>query len=214
MVRVRFPGLFALIGVTSLSVALGCGETTLPTGNPPPGQGPGPGPGPGPGVPPELPPANPTTVLIVDNVDSENGGQSQPNYTGFAFWDVVSGCVDLHGPGGVDPLPGNGLYIDMDGTCNSAGTLESKETFQLHPADWRLEMVVAGNSQVTDTDSMRISVGTGNSWMLTLDDTVSFAQRDYNFTLADSTAAKIRLEHYGGDEQGILIDALRLRYIE
>jgi len=210
MIRNRFPGFLALIAVASLPLAMGCGETALPTQNPPPG----PGPGPGPGAPPELPPADPTTVLIVDDVDSENGGTSESNFTDFDFWTVIEGCVDLHGPGGVDPVPGNGLYIDMDGTCNNAGTLESKETFELHPADWRLEMIVAGNSQVTDTDSMLITVGTGNQWMMTLDDTASFQQIDYNFTLADSASATIMLEHYGSDEQGILIDAVRLRYIE
>ena len=211
MIRNRFSGLFALLAVASLFFTLGCGNTQLPTQNPPP---PAPGPGPGPGDPPELPPAPPTTVLIVDDVDSENNGQSQPNYTNFAFWNVVDGCVDLHGPGGVNPRPGNGLYIDMDGTCNDAGTLVSKQTFQLHPANWRLELVVAGNSQVSGRDTMLISVGPGNEWMLALDDTVSFALVNYNFTLADSLAAKIRLEHFGNDEQGILIDALRLRYIE
>jgi hypothetical protein len=153
-------------------------------------------------------------VLIVDDVDAENGGTSEANYTGFDFWNVVDGCVDLHGPGGVDPVPGNGLYIDMDGTCNDAGILESQETFEMHPADWRLEMIVAGNSQVTGTDSMRVSVGSGNVWMLTLDDTASFRQIDYDFTLSDSTSAIIRLEHFGTDEQGILVDAVRLRFLE
>jgi hypothetical protein len=32
-----------------------------------------------------------------------------------------------------------------------------------------------------------------------------------NFTATEATSGKIRLEHRGGDEQGILIDAIRLR---
>jgi hypothetical protein len=207
MIRKRTPLLLSILAGVAVATA-GCGDTALPTNtNPPP-------PDPGPGTPPELPPAPPQTISIIDDVDGENGGVSQPNYTNFKFWNVVSGCVDLHGPGGVNPRPGNGLYIDMDGTCQAAGTLESKETFDLHPADWRLEIVMAGNSQNQSPDTMVISVGSVFQRTVVLAADEDFALFEYNFTLADSAAAKIRLEHSGSDEQGILIDALQLRFIE
>lgn len=207
---IRKLPILLMLGVGAvLATATGCGDTILPTN-------PGPGPGPGPGTPPELPPADPATVVIEDDVDAENGGQSQPNYTNFRFWDVVVPCVDLHGPGGVNPRPGNGLYIDLDGTCASAGTIESKQTFELHPAAWRLEIIAAGNSQeeASGPDSVKITVGAENEWMLVLDWDDDFAQFDYNFTLADSLATKVRLEHFGNDQQGILIDAVRLRFLK
>jgi hypothetical protein len=38
-----------------------------------------------------------------------------------------------------------------------------------------------------------------------------FAIRGYDFTVGTATSGKVRLSHNGGDDQGILIDAVRLR---
>ena len=73
----------------------------------------------------------------------------RPTIHGFReLWDVARLCVDLHGPGSIDPMPGNGLYIDMDGSFvprrvgwNSAGRLESKETSACNPGTYKLELV-------------------------------------------------------------------------
>ncbi len=55
------------------------------------------------------------------------------NYAGFANWDVLDGFVDLIGNGFFDLLPGNGLYVDLDGSTGDAGKLISKTTFTLDP---------------------------------------------------------------------------------
>ena len=38
-------------------------------------------------------------TIFEDNFDSENGGNYQLNYSGFANWDVTDGTVDLIGEG-------------------------------------------------------------------------------------------------------------------
>lgn len=167
----------------------------------------------GPGDPgdPRFPDVPPGTVVFLDDVDSENGGEAVANYTGWSKWNVVAGCVDLHGPGEVDPLPGNGLYADLDGSCASAGTLESKAELNLGPGDYVLEFIMAGNNQAAGSDAMTITVGPAFQAEVVLDWQEPFELRTHRFTVSSATSGRIRLAHAGGDDQGILIDAVRLR---
>jgi hypothetical protein len=160
---------------------------------------------------PTLPPVAPGSVILLDDLDNENGGNPEQNYTGFALWTVVRGCVDLHGPGSIDPLPGNGLYIDMDGSCDLAGRLESKKTFTLDPGTYILEIVMAGNNQNAPTDMMTMSFGTVFSETVTVLEDQPFDISPFTFSVSSSTSGKLVLDHAGGDNQGILIDVVRLR---
>lgn len=162
---------------------------------------------------PEFPEVPPAAQIFTDDIDSENGGEGVLNYTGWANWNVVDGCVDLHGPGSMNPLPGFGVYIDMDGSCpvEGAGTMESKQTFDLAAGDYTLEFLMAGNNQAAGVDTLDVSVGTALTGQFVLDWEEPLEVRGLDFTVVDATTGKIRLEHRGADEQGILIDAIRLR---
>jgi len=181
-----------------------CGSDSTGPGG---GGGGGGGGGEGPSFP-EIPAA---AQIFTDDIDSENGGVGQQNYVGWANWNVVEGCVDLHGPGSLNPLPGNGVYMDLDGSCANAGTIETKQTFDLAPGDYTLEFLMAGNNQQAGSDTLDVSVGTAGPGRFILDRDAPLALRGVDFTVATTTSGKIRLEHQGGDEQGILIDAVRLR---
>ena len=74
-------------------------------------------------------------TLLEDNFDAENSGTGTLNYSGLANWDVTDGSVDLIGNGFFDYLPGNGLYLDLDGSTGNAGKLESKTTYSFNPGD-------------------------------------------------------------------------------
>ena len=76
-----------------------------------------------------------TMTLLEDNFDNENGGMGQTNFSTFTNWNVTNGSVDLLGNGFVDFYPGNGLYLDLDGSTSHAGRLESKNTFSFNPND-------------------------------------------------------------------------------
>src|ERR1700722_6621813 len=67
-----------------------------------------------------------SSVVFSDSFNTENGGVPTLNYFGFANWTVPVGSVDLIGNGFFDLLPGNGLYVDMDGSTDQAGSLLSK----------------------------------------------------------------------------------------
>lgn len=202
---VTFRG--GLLVFAALAFAACGSDSTGPGGGGDGGGGGGGGGGEGPSFP-EIPPA---TQIFTDDIDSENGGVGEQNYVGWANWNVVEGCVDLHGPGSLNPLPGNGVYMDLDGSCANAGTMESKQTFDLAPGDYTLEFLMAGNNQEAGADTLDVSVGTAGSGRFVLDWNAPLAVRGVDFTVTTATSGKIRLEHQGVDEQGTLIDAVRLR---
>jgi len=159
---------------------------------------------------PVLPPVPPGAVILQDDMDDENNGVARTNYTGFENWNVTRPCVDLHGPGSIDPVPGNGLYIDMDGSCASAGRMESKQNYELVAGSYNFELVIAGNNQNGPTDTMTISIGNVFSTTLVVPEDQGFIIREFTFNVASDTNARIIMDHAGGDQQGILIDAIRL----
>jgi hypothetical protein len=158
---------------------------------------------------PILPPIPPGAVLLQDDMDDENNGVAKTNYTGFENWNVTRECVDLHGPGSIDPMPGNGLYIDMDGSCDSAGRMESKEVFTLEVKTYKLEMVIGGNNQDAPTDNMTITLGAWSE-TITVPEDEPFNIRTFTIPVSAATNARLILDHAGADMQGILIDAIRL----
>jgi len=160
---------------------------------------------------PDLPPVPAATIVIEDDIDDENGGVAAKNVQSLSNWNVVRECIDLHGPGSTNPLPGNGLYIDMDGSCAQAGRIESKATFNLDPGSYKFELVLAGNNQGHPTDTMTVTVGSAYSNTIIIAESEPFNLHTYTFNVPAATSAKIAFDHRGNDEQGILIDAIRLR---
>jgi hypothetical protein len=160
---------------------------------------------------PTLPKVEPGTVLLQDELDEENGGVGKGNYKNFATWNVVDGCVDLHGNGFFDVQPGNGLYIDLDGTCDKAGTVETKAAYDLEPGTYVLEFWLAGNQQKDTPDSVVVSLGEVFREEIRLNRNEQFKLFTREITVNQPTSAKIRFAHAGADRQGILLDLLRLR---
>lgn len=162
---------------------------------------------------PSLPQVQDTAaVVFFSELDAENGGAGTVNYTVFRDWNVVEGCVDLHGNGFFDVLQGNGLYIDLDGTCQNAGTLESKNALSLSPGTYILEFWLAGNQRIDDPDLVKVSLtGTSYAEEFRVARSDPFELKTRNITVSQTTSARIRFEHAGGDDQGILLDLVRLR---
>ena len=127
-----------VLTVLACGMAVGCG------GNP---------------VAPSLPTVDPATVLLSDNFDTENNGAGIFNWTSFANWNVLAGCAELHGNGLFDVQPGNGLYVDLDGSCESGSTFESKTQFVLQPGSYVLEFWLAGNNRINTADTVNVSLG-------------------------------------------------------
>ena len=93
---------------------------------------------------------------LSDNFNTENGGVGALNYTGFANWDVNGGgTVDLIGNSSFDFYPGNGLYVDLDGSSSNAGVLTTKSLFA--PGNYALSFKLGGSQRGTP-ESVTVSL--------------------------------------------------------
>lgn len=163
---------------------------------------------------PSLVEVDPATVVFIDDIDEENNGVGIYNWTNFTDWNVVDGCVDLHGNGFHDVQPGKGLYIDLDGSCVRAGTIESKTEFVLEPGNYILEFWIAGNQRIDDADTVIVSLGSLFQEEMVVQRRSAFQLRVRNISVPARTAARLRFQNLGGDDRGALIDLVRLRIAE
>ena len=162
-------------------------------------------------VVPELPAVDPQTVLLRDNFDAENNGAGVNDFAQFTQWNVVSGCVDLHGNGFFDVQKNNGLYVDLDGSCHRAGTIESKNDLALAPGNYVLEFWLAGNNRVASSDTVVVSLGSVFSERIVVERGEPFRQFTRPITVTSAVTTRLRFGATGGDDQGPLLDQVRLR---
>ncbi len=142
-------------------------------------------------------------------------GTAANNFTGFVNWNVTDGTVDLLGTdaGGQafnDLKPGNGLYVDLDGsTFGNAGKLESKTDFVLAPGTYELTFDLAG-SQGSDVNAVTVSLGTAFSEAITRAATAPFSTETRTITVTSATSGKIIFDQAGGDTRGALLRKVKL----
>jgi hypothetical protein len=147
------------------------------------------------------------TSIFADNFDSENSSTGAKNYTGFKDWSVTKGSVDLIGNGFFDFVPGNGLYVDMDGSTNAAGTMTTESPFALDPGTYTLSFKLAGNHRTNDPEQVSVNVGNGlfnKSYSLAMD--AGFTPFSETFIINAAQAASISFQGFGSDKIGMLLD--------
>lgn len=67
-------------------------------------------------------------------------------YSSFLNWQVLQGQVNLVGPGLLDMIPGNGLYVDM--AAGSKAIIRSTDSFALYSGrNYRISFNLAGNQR-------------------------------------------------------------------
>jgi hypothetical protein len=149
-------------------------------------------------------------VLLSDNFDGENAGVGVLNYTALANFTVTSGAVDLIGNGFFDFLPGNGLYLDMDGSTFVVGEITGS-AFLLQPGvTYTLSIRLAGSQRGDGDNTVRVTFA-GVSSDFTLASATPFTTYDLNFTVAVPTSTSIVLTSLDpSDNQGLLLDQVTL----
>ncbi|MEJ2648742.1 MAG: hypothetical protein P8016_10080 [Sedimentisphaerales bacterium] len=167
--------------------------------------------------------------IFYDNFDSENGGYGQTNYSGFTGWSVSDGTVDLlgwNGPGYgtavYDYMPGNGLYVDMDGSSGNAGILS--KTLSLSAGSYVLSFDLAGNNidnapynydpfkYGDGNDSVIVTTGSiVNTYTKYYDE--GFTEIVQPFTVDTDGIYTISFEGVGGDNVGLLLDNVGLSLV-
>ena len=151
--------------------------------------------------------ANDRAILLQDNFDAENAGIPDINYTNFTNWDITGGAVDLIGNEFFDFFPGNGVYLDLDGSSTLGGRLESKNAFAFNPGDsiW-LEFDLAGNQRF-GVDSVNVSLGSLFSETFALPTFAPFRTISRNITVNALASAELVFDHSGSsDFVGLLLD--------
>ncbi len=154
-------------------------------------------------------------TLISQNFDAEPLGTRGFYYlavgTTFGGFTVTRGSIDVIGPGWYDPLPGNGNYIDLDGTdAGSAGRFESAD-LSLNPGTYQFSFRLAGSQRETGgPNSVTISLGSHFSESFTRNDTDPFALFTRNIHVAAAGTAKLVFDHIGADNNGLLLDDVTL----
>ena len=149
------------------------------------------------------------SLLFEDNFETENGRKPQLTYTGFKNWDVIQGSVDLIGLGFWDFFPEHGLYVDLDGTTRQAGTLSSKKIFRLEPGSYRLEFDLAGNP-LSGPNTVAVRLGRVYNEVFTLNQKEPFRKITRQLSVSATEEGKLVFQHAGGDDQGLLLDNIRL----
>ncbi len=151
-----------------------------------------------------------SATLLSDNFNSETLGL---NYTGFVNWNVVNGTVDLIGsPNFFDLLPGNGRYVDLDGSTSQAGTLTSKQSFVLPDGGtFTLSFDLAG-SQRGDVNIVDVTLSGSSLLSLTVNSSDPFAPHQINlFNASGSTmSGPLTFHNRGGDNLGAILDNVLL----
>ncbi len=133
-------------------------------------------------------------------------------------WSVLDGTVDIHGaPGPWDVWPGNGRYVDMDGSSNDAGVL--CRFIYLQAGSYVLSYELAGTGENPDTGAQRGGDNTvealvaGVSKSITLPYTTPFTTYTLPFTV--NTSGLVSIAFYDpiglsgtvlGDNAGLFLD--------
>jgi hypothetical protein len=141
--------------------------------------------------------ANAGTVFS-DNFNSYDG---QLNWVPPVNWTVSSGSVDLIGetPSGTsfDFFPGNGGFVDLDGSTSQAGTLSTLTTFAA--GTYTLSFDLGGNDRGDSDKTTVVSLG-DFSQTITLPSSSALQTYSYTFT---TTGGALSFADLGGGNQNI-----------
>lgn len=145
------------------------------------------------------------SLVFQETFDQENAGVGVLNYFGFAHWEVVEGSFDLIGNGTYDFYPGNGLYLDVDGSTSNAGTLRTRVPFLPGPGNYHIEFELGG-SRRGQTNSMEVRVD--DVYAETFERASSEPLEKVVRTIDVTTRGPLHLvfEGIGADNQGLILD--------
>lgn len=149
-------------------------------------------------------------VVLADNF---NTGPGMLNWPGDSVFTSTSppGSVDLIPVGkDFDLQPGNGFYVDLDGTSgngnNPAGQLTSKASFG--PGAYTLTFDLAGNLRGAPTQKTTVSLG---DWSVDLTPAANAGFGLETFTFTTTVAGNLVFTENGpSDQQGNLLDNVNL----
>ncbi|MQA37188.1 PEP-CTERM sorting domain-containing protein [Rugamonas sp. FT29W] len=143
------------------------------------------------------------STIFSDNFDSDALGLNVVSFNG--GWSVSDGAVDVIGaPNYFDLQPGNGHYIDLDGSSAKAGVFANSVAVT-GGVTYTLSFDLAGNNRNAGNDTVVVNFG-GNSQTFTRLAGDSFQTFTLNYTATVSGNATFSFADQGTDRQGALLD--------
>lgn len=154
--------------------------------------------------------------LFFDDFNDETPGLNRTP-TG---WTVMNGTVDIigSGPNGTlfDARPGNGYYIDLDGSTSNAGLLSTGLSFAAGTV-YELSFDLSGSGGHTNTMIYGINFDSALAVDVLLPATLPSSQNFTRFSLLFATpvatSGRVVFDHQGGDNNGLLLDDVRVAVI-
>lgn len=147
--------------------------------------------------------AAPAAITIFsDNFDAD---RTTNNATEFVHgWTVSDGTVDVDGTGFVhNEMPGNGHYVDLDGSTRRAGVLSNSFTAGAGGL-YTLSFDLAGNQRHWGSDTVEVTFGgTRQSFVIGQSDPIT--TRTLTFTPATAGVYHFSFHNLGGDNRGAFL---------
>lgn len=152
-------------------------------------------------------------VLFSDNFDEPDITGQHGNFTDLDNWDVVDGTVDAYRDGGWSlPCPSGGC-LDMDGSSNDGGRLESKTTFNfLAGVMYYIDVEYHGNARNSAADDLILGfVGFGSVAFPGITSAVDWTTLSLGVSRGSDWSAKMFVETSSQDNVGPLVSQVVLR---
>lgn len=147
--------------------------------------------------------------IFSDNFDTENSGAGQLNYTTLTNWTVTQASVDLIGNGLYDFYPGQGLFLDLDGTTGNAGNGQIVSNPTFGPGTYQLTFFLGNNPGGGSTiNQLKVELG---DWNATYNTSNSIPAATINVTFTSTVGGALTFSQFGpGDQQGSILDNVEL----
>jgi hypothetical protein len=144
-------------------------------------------------------------TIFSDNFDTYVPDQLNWVPPGSSGWTVIDGTIDLHGAGGsYDVLPGNGSYVDLDGSSLDSG-LFSTNLNLIGGEMYRLSFDLGGSQRGNRSETVEVNFGsTTSSYVINVTD--SFSTYTLEFTPGSDGAYSLSYLNVGGDNRGAFLD--------
>jgi hypothetical protein len=141
-------------------------------------------------------------TIFSDNFDADTLGLNTTSFIG--GWTASSGTVDTIGPGNYDVFPGNGHYIDLDGSTGASG-LFSKTLTLTAGVTYTASFELAGNHRGYGPDTVAVNFGSA-SGSYSLSSADAFGAQTLTFTAGSTGSYSLSFQNAGGDNVGALLD--------
>ena len=134
-------------------------------------------------------------------------------------WSVVSGTVDVIGSGpsgtGFDWYPGNGYYLDMEGTPGN-GAILSSTTFDLGPGRFLLEWDMGSNQNSPNGNVLQVQLGAlYDAEHNAPTQPTTFTHKTATIDVGSAVTVGLTFSEVGaqGDQGGSILDNVQLSYV-